>query len=51
MTVIIKELVVKTGVVEHKPLPTEQDDMVLRNSIMKDCMLKLNRKVKRRRER
>lgn len=51
MTVIIKELVVRTGVVENKNTKASVDTSQLKSEIIQDCLKELNRRLKKSNER
>jgi hypothetical protein len=51
MTVIIKELIIKTTVIENGNKNLELDYIKLKNDIVKDCLHKLKKTVKLKTER
>ncbi len=51
MTVIIKELVVRTGVVENLDKQPGLDALKLKNDIIKDCLQELKKKARYKAER
>ena len=48
MTVIIKELIVKTVVVENTHSNSSRDINNMKNEIVRDCMQKLKKSLKKR---
>jgi hypothetical protein len=51
MTVIIKELIIRTTVIEDIHKSPQHDNIKLKNEIVKDCLDKLKKTVKQKTER